>query len=423
MKYKANSPRSPLSRYPLKQILDPLKGELLKKLYSPYPLKDKTHQGLNVLEKRCPSKQSSRLPRKTPTLQKENVKLFNLAKTSFNASLINPLSAKLKKAHNNEPRLPKELNIRLLKNTKGFVGGGKHRNWKLPRASGNVPATMNNSINCFGNNKIENYTLTRQIGKGAYAIVKEAIHKATCEKVAIKVYDKATLLNPHRKKNVAREVQILQKLSHKNIVKLYESIDSAKELYLIMERIEGMSLYSKLKSTAERRFSETEARNVFRQVVQGIQYCHTKNISHRDIKLENILITNNNEIKIIDFGFSICFLPEIKLHSFCGTPSYMAPEIVAKKEYYGPSVDVWALGVLLYTMVTGRYPFKGENEQELNAKIGSAKFDTPLTVSRDCRELIKKILQIDPSKRPTCEEMLKDAFMTKAKTLSNSEQA
>jgi MAP/microtubule affinity-regulating kinase len=416
MKYKASDPRSPLSRYPPKQILDPLKGEILRKLYSPHPLRDKTYQALNVLEKRCPSKYSSRPPKKSPILQKENVKLFNLAKTSFNANLINPLSTKLKKVHN-EPRLPKELNIRLLRNTKGFVAGAKHRNLKSPRVSGNVPATVNNSINCFGNNKIEDYTFVRQIGKGAYAIVKEAIHKTTGEKVAIKVYDKLTLLNPHRKKNVTREVQILQKLSHKNVVKLYETIDSVKELYLVMECIEGMSLYSKLKSAAGRRFTEMEARDIFRQILLGIQYCHSKNISHRDIKLENILITNNNEVKIIDFGFSTCYSPETKLHSFCGTPSYMAPEIIAKKEYNGPSVDVWALGVLLYTMVTGSYPFKGENEHELYTKIGSAKYDTPLIVSRDCRELIKKMLQVDPSKRPMCEEVLKDGFMVKPKNV------
>lgn len=412
MKVTGNSARSPLPRYTNKQML--------RIIYSPHPLKDRTYQALNVLQqvRRYPSKQSSIPPKKTPTLQKENADLFSTTKAFANLKLVNPLSNRLKKtqALDSEPRLPRGMNIRLLKNTKGFVAGVKNKNWKSPRVSCNLPATVNNSINCFGSNKIDDYIFSKQIGKGAYAIVKEAIHKATGEKVAIKVYNKLTLLNPHRKKNVTREIQILQKLSHKNIVKLHESIDSVKELYLVMERIEGASLYSRLKTA--RRFSETEARNIFRQIVQGIQYCHSKNVSHRDIKLENVLVTSGDEVRIIDFGFSTCYSPETKLYSFCGTPSYMAPEIISKKEYYGPGVDVWALGVLLHTMVTGRYPFKGDNEHELFAKISRGHFDTPPGVSHSCKELIRRILQVDPRKRPTCSDILKDPFMTRSQVLS-----
>eukprot|EP00826_Nyctotherus_ovalis_P041832 TRINITY_DN4259_c0_g2_i2.p1 TRINITY_DN4259_c0_g2~~TRINITY_DN4259_c0_g2_i2.p1 ORF type:complete len:475 (+),score=75.01 TRINITY_DN4259_c0_g2_i2:139-1425(+) len=414
MKAPGNSIRSPLSRYTNKQML--------RIIYSPHPLKDKTHQALNVLQqvRRYPSKQSSIPPKRSPTLQKENADLFNMTKAFANLKLINPLSNRLKKtqALDGEIRLPKGINIRLLKNTKRFVAGVKNKNWKSPRVSCNLPATVNNSINCFGSNKIDDYIFSKQIGKGAYAIVKEAIHKATGEKVAIKIYNKLTLLNPHRKKNVTREIQILQKLSHKNIVKLHESIDSIKELYLVMERIEGASLYSRLK--AARRFSESEARDVFRQIVQGIQYCHSRNVSHRDIKLENVLVTCGDEVRIIDFGFSACYSPETKLHSFCGTPSYMAPEIISKKEYHGPGVDVWALGVLLYTIVTGRYPFKGENERELFAKISHGHFEIPPIVSYSCKELIRKILQVDPRKRPTCSDILKDPFMTKPQVLSEA---
>jgi len=126
-----------------------------------------------------------------------------------------------------------------------------------------------------------------------------------------------------------------------------------------MEYVGKTSLHSFLKNKSNRQLTEQEARTIFTQICSGISYCHSKHIVHRDIKLENILLDDYNNIKIIDFGFSICIDPEKKLNVFCGTPSYMAPEIVAKLYYKGAAADVWALGILLYAMLCGRFPFRG----------------------------------------------------------------
>ena len=129
---------------------------------------------------------------------------------------------------------------------------------------------------------------------------------------------------------------------------------------MVMEFIGAKTLYAYLKSQPRRRIREEDARHVFRQIVEGVAYCHSKNVVHRDIKLENVMVDAGNNVKIIDFGFSITAAKGKKLSIFCGTPSYMAPEMVRKVDYCGQKVDVWALGILLYTMLCGRFPFKGE---------------------------------------------------------------
>jgi len=128
-----------------------------------------------------------------------------------------------------------------------------------------------------------------------------------------------------------------------------------------MEYIGKTSLYSYLKSKTHRRLDEEEARNIFLQICKGVRYCHSRCIVHRDLKLENILLDDYNNVKIIDFGFSIFTDPDKKLSIFCGTPSYMAPEIVSKVHYRGNAADIWALGILLYTMLCGKFPFRGRN--------------------------------------------------------------
>ena len=133
-----------------------------------------------------------------------------------------------------------------------------------------------------------------------------------------------------------REIEILEILNYPNIVKLYEIIDTPKHVHLAMEYIGGTSLHGYLKRIPNRRLDEPEARRIFKQVLHGIEYCHNKNVTHRDLKLENILLDDNNNVKIIDFGFGTCFSHDKKVKLFCGTPSYMAPEIVNRVEYSGP---------------------------------------------------------------------------------------
>jgi serine/threonine protein kinase len=137
-----------------------------------------------------------------------------------------------------------------------------------------------------------------------------------------------------------------------------------------------------------------------------MRYLHDQtNICHRDLKLENILIDERNQVKIIDFGFSVNTPMDSRLKVFCGTPSYMAPEIVAKREYNGYHTDIWALGVILYLMLCGNYPFKGITERELYTKIGKGGYTISDSIPHEARRLIARMLCVDPNKRPTIREV------------------
>jgi len=259
---------------------------------------------------------------------------------------------------------------------------------------------------------MDGYALGKQLGQGAYAVVKAAIQKKTSKKVAVKVYEKYKLIDPQRKRGVRREVSILSKLDHENIIKLLEKIDTEKTLNLIMEFVEGISLHDYLKTKPSRKMSENEAKNLLRQITTALCHCHSKAIAHRDIKLENILIERKTmRVKLIDFGFSTCMPNEKKMKIFCGTPSYMAPEIVMKTEYTGPPADVWAVGVLMFTILTGHFPFKGFNDRDLYKKIMKGRFDVPDHLSYGARNLINKILRVDAKHRPTMHDILNDPWM------------
>jgi MAP/microtubule affinity-regulating kinase len=183
-------------------------------------------------------------------------------------------------------------------------------------------------------------------------------------KVAIKTYEKFKLYDSNRRKNVKREIAILSQLEHPNIIKLNTWIETPTQYNLVMEYVSDRSLYSYLKSKPTRRLPESEARHIFRQIVSAIEYCHIKNVVHRDVKLENILLDDNNRVKLIDFGFSIVCTSRDRLNVFCGTPSYMAPEIVNKIEYVGAPVDVWSLGIVLFALLCGKFPFRGNTSHQ-----------------------------------------------------------
>ena len=268
-----------------------------------------------------------------------------------------------------------------------------------------------NKDEIIGTGNIDNYIMGSQIGQGAYAVVRSAIQKGVNRKIAMKTYEKSKLLDPHRKRCVKREIDVLEILDHPSIVKLYEVIDAGKQLHLAMEYIGGLSLHSYLKRRPNRKLEETEVRRIFKQILKGIEYSHSKNVTHRDIKLENILLDDQNNVKIIDFGFATCFSHDKKVKLFCGTPSYMAPEIVNRIEYSGPPADVWALGVLLYVLLCGSYPFKGQVDKELYKKIQYGQFTVPSSVSQGARSLISRILRLNPDKRPSVTEILKDAWV------------
>ena len=260
------------------------------------------------------------------------------------------------------------------------------------------------------NGLIEDYLMTKELGKGSYAVVKLAINKYTREKFAIKIYKKENLLDPKKRNTVKNEINILKQLDHENIMKLYEVIENPSFTYLVLEYINGISLLEVMKNEKNNFLEEKRAINIFIQVVRGISFCQSKNIFHRDIKLENILLMKDDIVKIIDFGFAIQCPKNTYQKLFCGSVSYMSPEIVNKTKYIAQYSDVWSLGVLLYVMLYGNFPFIGDNEDELFEKINQAEleFDDTIIVSDEIKDLLKKIFVIEPTKRPSLDEILND---------------
>ncbi|XP_053553389.1 MAP/microtubule affinity-regulating kinase 3 isoform X2 [Bombina bombina] len=280
----------------------------------------------------------------------------------------------------------------------------------VPARPGRSGARCRNSIASCADDQphIGNYRLLKTIGKGNFAKVKLARHILTGREVAIKIIDK-TQLNPTSLQKLFREVRIMKILNHPNIVKLFEVIETEKTLYLIMEYASGGEVFDYL--VAHGRMKEKEARSKFRQIVSAVQYCHQKHIVHRDLKAENLLLDADMNIKIADFGFSNEFTVGNKLDTFCGSPPYAAPELFQGKKYDGPEVDVWSLGVILYTLVSGSLPFDGQNLKELRERVLRGKYRIPFYMSTDCENLLKRFLVLNPTKRGTLEQIMKDRWI------------
>ena len=265
-------------------------------------------------------------------------------------------------------------------------------------------------------NELSNYEIGYTLGKGAYAIVKFCINKITLEKYAMKIYDKLKLNDNSKKKCVYREIEILKRINHKNIAKLFDVITTKKQILILQELVNGISLreYYNKEIRNQKGISEHKSKilkKIFKQIFDAMNYIHKRNIAHRDIKLENILMTKNYDIKIIDFGFGI-YNPENKLQNFfCGTPNYMPPEIAFKKPYDGQKADLWSLGVLVYKMFCADFPFKGKNEKELYKAIKIGKFRMASYTPDYARKIIVSMIVLNPNKRMSCDMVLKSEWL------------
>eukprot|EP00054_Salpingoeca_dolichothecata_P025443 m.178174 g.178174 ORF g.178174 m.178174 type:complete len:954 (-) comp25357_c0_seq3:66-2927(-) len=255
---------------------------------------------------------------------------------------------------------------------------------------------------------ISNYRIGKTIGKGNFAKVKLARHILTNVDVAIKIIDKSNLKEAGLAK-LRREVRIMKMLDHPNIVKLFEVIDTEKTLYLVMEYAAGGEVFDYL--VAHGRMKEKEARAKFREILSAVQYCHQLSVIHRDLKAENLLLDADLHVKIADFGFSNNYTPGSKLDTFCGSPPYAAPELFQGRCYDGPEVDVWSLGVILYTLVSGSLPFDGTNLKELRDRVLRGKYRVPFFMSTDCEQLLKKFLVLSPSKRANLETVMNERWL------------
>ena len=268
----------------------------------------------------------------------------------------------------------------------------------------------------FSENDLSNYEIGRTLGKGAYAIVKVCTNKITKEKYAVKIYEKSKLNDGSKKKCVSREIEILKRINHNNIAKLYDVITTDKQILILQELVIGISLreYYNNEIRNQKGISEHKSnifKKIFKQIFDAMNYIHKKNIAHRDIKLENILMTKNYEIKIIDFGFGM-YNPENKLQNFfCGTPNYMAPEIAFKRPYNGQKADLWSLGVLVYKLFCADFPFKGKNEKELYKSIERGKFRVANYTPEYVKKIIVGMIVLNPNKRMSCESVLKSEWL------------
>lgn len=289
-----------------------------------------------------------------------------------------------------------------------------------------VPLTATAALMRFGHNQrpalpsakdtLADYIIGTTLGQGSFASVKRAVHKQTNQTVAIKTYEKYRLIDAHRKKGVAREVQILSQLDHYNVVKLIKVMEGPRHLHLVMEFVDGPSLYTYLKHKESKRLTEADAKEIFKQMMDGLAYLHEKGVAHRDLKLQNVLLDQKRVVKIIDFGFSTQVTGDRKVKMYCGTPNYMAPEIVERKEYLGGPADIWAAGVFLFAILCGEFPFKGLSDRELYKRIQAGVFLIPPHVSLAAKELIAAMLTVDPDLRPAARAVLSSSWLTSIKS-------
>ncbi|XP_026167041.1 SNF related kinase b [Mastacembelus armatus] len=248
------------------------------------------------------------------------------------------------------------------------------------------------------------YHLGRTLGRGHFAVVKLARHLNTGQLVAVKMIDK-TKLDVMATSHLLQEVRCMRLVQHPNVVRLYEVIDTPTTLYLVMELAEGGDLYDYI-LRHEGGLAEGTAKRHFAQIVRAVAYCHKLHVVHRDLKPENVVFfPKQGAVKLTDFGFSNLFQPGKMLATSCGSLAYSAPEILLGEEYDAPAVDIWSLGVILYMLVCGVPPFQETNDSETLIMILDCRYSIPEHVSGDCRDLISRMLQKDPSRRASLKEI------------------
>lgn len=265
--------------------------------------------------------------------------------------------------------------------------------------------------------ELEKYKFQDTIGQGNFGKVKLAIYTPTNQQFAVKILNKVQIQKKNEMNLVQRELNIIKNFNHMNVIYVHQIIEDNDNYYIIMNYCENGELFDYI--VYKTRLSEDEASVLFFQIINGVEYIHSKNIVHRDLKPENLLITTNHILKIIDFGLSIYFEENQLLSTKCGSPSYAAPEIITGNKYNGFKTDIWCCGIILYAMVCGYLPFDGMDNKELFKNIVDCKIEFPEFISSLVQETIMQMLNTNPEKRITIEEIKKLQFYLKGREMLN----
>ncbi|RWW48198.1 hypothetical protein BHE74_00045749 [Ensete ventricosum] len=281
-----------------------------------------------------------------------------------------------------------------------------------------------------GRTRVGKYELGRTLGEGTFAKVKFAKNVETGENVAIKILDKDKILRHQMIDQIKREISTMKLIQHPNVVRMYDVMASKTRIYIVLEFVNGGELFDKI--ARHGRLKEDEARKYFQQLINAVDYCHSRGVFHRDLKPENLLLDSNGVLKISDFGLSALpqqvhvglktcthidytFLYEEdgKLYTTCGTPNYVAPEVVKDKGYDGAKADLWSCGVILFVLMAGYLPFEDSNLVSLYKKIFKADFSCPSWISTSAKKLIQRILDPNPQTRITIPQVLENEWFKK----------
>jgi 5'-AMP-activated protein kinase catalytic alpha subunit len=268
------------------------------------------------------------------------------------------------------------------------------------------------------------YELGRLLGHGTFAKVYHAKNLQTGKSVAMKIVGKEKVIKVGMMEQVKREISVMNMVRHPNIVELNEVMASKSKIYFAMELVRGGELFNKI---AKGRLSENVARSYFQQLISAVDFCHSRGVYHRDLKPENLLLDEEGNLKVTDFGLS-AFAEHLRqdglLHTTCGTPAYVAPEVIGNKGYDGAKADIWSCGVILYVLLAGFLPFQDDNVVVMYRKIYKGDFKCPPWFSTESRRLITKLLDPNPSTRITSAKIMSSSWFkqTIPKTVKSKEE-
>ncbi|KAK2950859.1 putative CBL-interacting protein kinase 23 [Blattamonas nauphoetae] len=259
--------------------------------------------------------------------------------------------------------------------------------------------------------KVNKYYIGPTLGEGTFGKVKQCKNSLTGELLAMKIIDKEKVLKHHMADQLKREISLMKKLRHENIIRMHEVLTSKSKVFIVLELAQGGELFQKIADSG--RFDEKTSRYYFQQLIRGVDFCHQNGICHRDLKPENLLLDEKGVLKITDFG--LCALSDadnVLLKTQCGTPNYTAPEILIGGQYDGKPTDVWSCGIILFVMLAGYLPFEEDNNIELFRKIKKAEFEYPSYFPAQPKQIINKILDPNPATRMTIADIKQEPWFT-----------